>query len=49
MSRRTVLPTLALLLVAAAPLPAAEPANGFFFRSGDRVVFLGDSITELWT
>ncbi len=38
--------TLAALLVAALPLPAAEPAGDFFFRPGDRVVFLGDSITE---
>jgi hypothetical protein len=29
----------------AAPLPAAEPAGDFFFRPGDRIVFLGDSIT----
>jgi lysophospholipase L1-like esterase len=38
---------LALLaaFVAAAPLAAAEP-NDFFFKKGDRIVFLGDSITE---
>ena len=28
-----------------APLTAAEP-NDFFFKKGDRIVFLGDSITE---
>jgi lysophospholipase L1-like esterase len=33
-----------LLLVPAAPLNAAEPE--FFFKEGDRIVFLGDSITE---
>jgi hypothetical protein len=37
------------LLLSAAPLPAAGPDNGFFFRKGDRVMFLGDSITMLWT
>jgi lysophospholipase L1-like esterase len=31
--------------VAAAPLAAAEP-NDFFFKKGDRIVVLGDSITE---
>ncbi len=46
----------AALLVAAALLPApatvaaddkaAAPAGDFFFKAGDRVVFLGDSITE---
>jgi lysophospholipase L1-like esterase len=34
-----------LLLLAAAPLTAAEPAD-FFFKPKDRVLFLGDSITE---
>ena len=33
------------LLLPAAPLAAAEP-DSFFFKKGDRVVFLGDSITE---
>jgi lysophospholipase L1-like esterase len=43
---RTRLPLgLAALLLATAPLPAAAP-DDFFFRKGDRVVFLGDSITE---
>jgi lysophospholipase L1-like esterase len=31
--------------VAAAPLAAAD-SNDFFFKKGDRIVFLGDSITE---
>jgi lysophospholipase L1-like esterase len=35
-----------LLLVAAPSLPAAEPAGEFFFKPHDRVMFLGDSITE---
>jgi lysophospholipase L1-like esterase len=41
-------PTLsvALLLTAATFLPAEEPAKDFFFKKGDRVIFLGDSITE---
>src|SRR5947209_7125023 len=34
-----------VLFVVAAPLAAAEP-TGFFFKDGDRIVFLGDSITE---
>jgi lysophospholipase L1-like esterase len=33
-----------LLVLSAAPLNAAEPE--FFFKKGDRIVFLGDSITE---
>ena len=45
----TLASRLALLavLIAMAPLCAAEPAptSKFFFRKGDRVVFLGDSIT----
>jgi lysophospholipase L1-like esterase len=34
------------LLLTAVPVPAAPPDNPFFFRKGDRIVFLGDSITE---
>jgi lysophospholipase L1-like esterase len=45
MHRRTASLALALLLLAPAALPAAD-ADDFFFRKGDRVVFLGDSITE---
>src|SRR5436190_2226014 len=43
MIRRTI--TLVTLLLTAVPLAAAEPA-GFFVHPGDRVLFLGDSITE---
>jgi lysophospholipase L1-like esterase len=41
-------PPLSLLVVvlASAPLNAADEAKDFFFRKGDRIVFLGDSITE---
>ena len=39
------LPFLFVLLVAAAPLHAADD-KPFFFQKGDRVVFVGDSITE---
>jgi lysophospholipase L1-like esterase len=45
MRRVSVFPALGLIFLTAASLPAAEP-DGFFFRKGDRVVFLGDSITE---
>jgi hypothetical protein len=43
-------PSLALLSLAlvAAPLVAAdETKDAFFFHKGDRIVFLGDSITKL--
>jgi lysophospholipase L1-like esterase len=35
-----------LLALAASPVMAAESADEFFFKKGDRIVFLGDSITE---
>src|SRR5207245_8827455 len=35
-----------LVLLSAAHGTAAEPAENFFFKKGDRIVFLGDSITE---
>ena len=39
--------TLALLaLCSAVPAQAGEPAKEFFFKPNDRVVFLGDSITQ---
>src|SRR5271154_5576446 len=38
--------TTALLLMGSAAFPAAEPAGDFFFKDKDRIVFLGDSITE---
>jgi hypothetical protein len=41
-----LLPAAALLLLAA-PARAADPPADFFFKPNDRVVFLGDSITEL--
>jgi lysophospholipase L1-like esterase len=41
-------PTLAaaLLLISASSLSAESPRDDFFFKKGDRVLFLGDSITE---
>jgi|SRR5579883_1152597 len=36
----------ALLLTAVTSLPAEAPRDDFFFKKGDRVLFLGDSITE---
>src|SRR6516164_4146521 len=46
--RKTWGPIVALLVAAmAAPLCAAEKKEStFFFKEGDRIVFLGDSITE---
>jgi lysophospholipase L1-like esterase len=45
--RRTWTPVaVGLLLLAAVPLPAAKKDAKFFFRKNDRIVFLGDSITE---
>src|SRR5437870_688589 len=35
-----------LVLLSTAHGTAAEPAENFFFKKGDRIVFLGDSITE---
>jgi lysophospholipase L1-like esterase len=35
-----------VLVLSSVPLAAADDANNFFFRKGDRIVFLGDSITE---
>jgi lysophospholipase L1-like esterase len=46
MPRRVSYLTLLLFLLSALPLAAADDANDFFFRKGDRIVFLGDSITE---
>jgi lysophospholipase L1-like esterase len=37
---------LVLLPALAAPVVAVEPGKNFFFKDGDRIVFLGDSITE---
>jgi lysophospholipase L1-like esterase len=44
--RRTPLLIAALALLLSVGGRSAEPAGEFFFRPGDRVVFLGDSITE---
>ncbi|MHB1424731.1 MAG: SGNH/GDSL hydrolase family protein [Gemmataceae bacterium] len=38
--------SLLVLIFTSAPLMAAEDGKDFFFRKGDRIVFLGDSITE---
>jgi lysophospholipase L1-like esterase len=38
--------TVTFLLAVVTSVPAAEPAKDFFFKKGDRVVFIGDSITE---
>lgn len=46
MPRSTPYLTLLAFVLAAAPLTAADDANDFFFHKGDRIVFLGDSITE---
>lgn len=43
------LPLLSLALVAAPLVAADETRDAFFFHKGDRIVFLGDSITVLWT
>jgi hypothetical protein len=51
--RRLAVCPFALLILAVVPLSAAEPsassADNFFFHPGDRVVFLGDSITMVCT
>ncbi len=46
MSRSNLYLSLFTLLLVSAPLAAADDATGFFFHKGDRIVFLGDSITE---
>lgn len=46
MYRNTPHLSLLALVFAAMPLAAAENAKDFFFHKGDRIVFLGDSITE---
>lgn len=38
---------LCALLTAAAPAAAGEKKGDVFFKKGDRIVFLGDSITML--
>jgi hypothetical protein len=49
MHRNTRYLSLLVLILVSAPLAAAEPPADFFFRNGDRIVFLGDSIKMLWT
>jgi lysophospholipase L1-like esterase len=45
--RRSALVALAALLAVAGAMPAADaPAKQFFFKEGDRIVMIGDSITE---
>ena len=46
MYRSTPYLSLFALVLVSAPLIAADDTNDFFFRKGDRIVFLGDSITE---
>lgn len=46
MPRNTSYLSLLALVLISAPLVAAEDAKDFFFKKGDRIVFLGDSITE---
>src|SRR5438876_10672897 len=43
--RRTAGIVVALLLLFATQCTFAQAADDFFFRSGDRILFLGDSIT----
>jgi lysophospholipase L1-like esterase len=46
--RKVILSVIALAALAAAPVRAADPAKAkdFFFKDGDVVVMIGDSITE---
>ena len=46
MHRVTPCLLLLILVLGCAPLAAAEPQADFFFHKGDRIVFLGDSITQ---
>src|SRR5579871_2028059 len=46
MPRSTPYLSLVTFLLVSAPLAAADNDEDFFFRKGDRIVFLGDSITE---
>ncbi len=46
MHRATSYLSLVSLVLVSAPLVAADNGKDFFFRKGDRIVFLGDSITE---
>ena len=44
--KRIVLSLVATVLIYSSILQAAEPDGQFFFKPNDRIVFLGDSITE---
>jgi lysophospholipase L1-like esterase len=46
MYRTTLSSSLLTLVLMSAPLSAAENDKDFIFQKGDRIVFLGDSITE---
>ncbi|MGH7226232.1 MAG: GDSL-type esterase/lipase family protein, partial [Gemmataceae bacterium] len=46
MYRATPYLSLLSFVFVSAPLLAADEGKDFFFRKGDRIVFLGDSITE---
>jgi lysophospholipase L1-like esterase len=46
MHRNTPYLSLFSLLLVSAPLAAADPPARFFFQKGERIIFLGDSITE---
>jgi lysophospholipase L1-like esterase len=46
MPRSTPYLSLLAFVLMSAPLAAADNDKDFFFRKGDRIVFLGDSITE---
>ena len=46
MKRLPIRFALVVAFVASAAVSAAEPSDAFFFKKGDRIVFLGDSITE---
>jgi lysophospholipase L1-like esterase len=46
MSRSKAYLSLFALILTSSPLAAADDPTDFFFRKGDRIVFLGDSITE---
>lgn len=46
MSRSKAYLSLLALVLVSAPLAVADDAKDFFFRKGDHIVFLGDSITE---
>jgi hypothetical protein len=46
MSRSKPYLSLLALVLISVPLAAADDVKDFFFRKGDRIVFLGDSITS---